>query len=118
MKPIDFVRALTVLALSLAALLLATSSAAQSQAASAAVSQPTISYPDLPSETPAIFKPVVDDFDHIRREVMIPTATANDRRSAHRVRQPATAETMKASPRGIKSSWSSGGSSPSNNSLV
>ena len=29
-------------------------------------------YPEFPSETPAEFEPVLDGFDHVRREVMIP----------------------------------------------
>jgi uncharacterized protein len=29
-------------------------------------------YPALPSETPAVFKPITDTFDYVRRDVMIP----------------------------------------------
>src|SRR5260370_12909660 len=62
MKPINFVRALTLLAPMLSALLLAEHSAAQVPPAAAT----------LPSETPAQFTPVTDSFDYARREVMIP----------------------------------------------
>jgi putative CocE/NonD family hydrolase len=72
MRRIDSVRALTVLASWLVALFFVAPVAAQNEAASVAVAQPPILYPDLPSETPVTFEPVVDDFDHIRREVMIP----------------------------------------------
>src|SRR5215831_2247191 len=34
--------------------------------------KPPATYPDLPTEIPAKFKPVNSDFDHTRREVMIP----------------------------------------------
>jgi len=40
-------------------------------AAVATDAQETVSYLGLPSETPAAFEPVFDDFDFIRREVMI-----------------------------------------------
>ncbi len=33
---------------------------------------PPAQYPALPSETPAIFEPVTDRFDHVRRDLMIP----------------------------------------------
>ena len=45
---------------------------AQSDVAPEAVSQPPVSYPDLPSEMPAVFEPVTEDFDYVRRVVMIP----------------------------------------------
>jgi putative CocE/NonD family hydrolase len=35
--------------------------------------KPPATYPELPSEIPAKFKPVLDSFDHVRRDVMIPT---------------------------------------------
>jgi uncharacterized protein len=37
-----------------------------------ALAQPPPQYPAFPSETPAIFQPITDSFDYIRREVMIP----------------------------------------------
>lgn len=40
--------------------------------AAAAPAQEPVSYSELPSETPALFEPVTGDFDHVRREVMIP----------------------------------------------
>jgi putative CocE/NonD family hydrolase len=46
--------------------------AAQAPSASKTESAPTVAYPGLPSETPASFEPVVDEFDHIRRNVKIP----------------------------------------------
>ena len=33
---------------------------------------PTPKYPNYPSEMPAAFKPAVDTFDYVRRDVMIP----------------------------------------------
>jgi hypothetical protein len=35
-------------------------------------SPPPAQYPALPSETPAVFQPVTDRFDHVRRDLMIP----------------------------------------------
>ncbi len=67
----DVVRTLKVPALLLTLLALAAPGAAQNQDAPTAVS-PTTTYPDLPSETPAVFTPTFDGFDHVRREVMIP----------------------------------------------
>jgi putative CocE/NonD family hydrolase len=40
--------------------------------ASAQQPRPAPRYPGLPSETPAEFKAPTDDFDHVRRDVMIP----------------------------------------------
>ena len=34
--------------------------------------QPAPKYPQLPSETPATFQPATDEFDYVRRDVMIP----------------------------------------------
>ena len=68
----DSVHALIILALGLAAILVAVSLEAQSQEASAAVSPTPMAYKELPSETPAEFEPVTGEFDHIRRDVMIP----------------------------------------------
>jgi putative CocE/NonD family hydrolase len=62
---------LTVVASWLAALFCVAPLAAQNETASAAVTQPPMSYPDLPSEMPDAFEPVTEEFDHIRREVMI-----------------------------------------------
>jgi putative CocE/NonD family hydrolase len=62
---------LTVVASWLAALFCVAPLAAQNETASAAVAQPPMSYPDLPSEMPDAFEPVTEEFDHIRREVMI-----------------------------------------------
>ncbi len=45
---------------------------AQSQDATAAAAQTPMTYEDLPSEMPAVFEPVTEDFDYIRRVVMIP----------------------------------------------
>jgi putative CocE/NonD family hydrolase len=53
------------IAVALAALMLVDASARQT------TTQPP-KYPGLPSETPAVFKPVLDEFDHVRRDVMIP----------------------------------------------
>ncbi len=72
MTRIESVRALTVLASWLAALFCVAPLAAQNETASAAVTQPPMSYPDLPSEMPDAFEPVTEEFDHIRRDVMIP----------------------------------------------
>ena len=68
----DSVHALIILALGLAAILVAVSLEAQSQEASAAVSPTPMAYEELPSETPAEFEPVTGEFDHVRRDVMIP----------------------------------------------
>jgi uncharacterized protein len=38
----------------------------------AACQRVPVTYPKLPSETPAELKPAVDDFDYVRRDVMIP----------------------------------------------
>ncbi len=40
-------------------------------AGACAAQAPAPKYPNYPSETPAEFKPVVDSFDHIKRDVMI-----------------------------------------------
>jgi len=45
---------------------------AQSEAAPEVLPQTPMAYEELPSETPAEFVPLTEDFDHIRREVMIP----------------------------------------------
>src|SRR5713226_1069692 len=64
MKPVNFVRALTLLALLLCAFVLAERSVAQAPPPSAAST--------LPSETPAQFTPSTYGFDYARRDVMIP----------------------------------------------
>src|SRR6266851_5581494 len=64
MKPVNFVRALTLLALLLCAFVLAERAAAQAP--------PPATTSTLPSETPAQFTPVTDSFDYARRDVMIP----------------------------------------------
>src|SRR6267378_4600268 len=66
MKPVNFVRTLTLLAPLLGVLLLAERSVAQAP-------PPAPSATTLPSETPAQFTPVTDSFDYARRDVMIPT---------------------------------------------
>jgi putative CocE/NonD family hydrolase len=74
-KGIHRVRALIVLAPLLGALLFAEPSAAQALEAAKAAPAPTpppALYPALPSEMPAKFVPTYDDFDHVRREAMIP----------------------------------------------
>src|SRR3989442_12944665 len=63
MKLIHCVRTLSLFAPMLGALLIADSAAAQAPPASAPST--------LPSETPAQFTPVADNFDYTRREVMI-----------------------------------------------
>ena len=65
MKRMDCSYTLTVLTMLLAALLLVEPSTAQNSA-------PTAKYPDLPSETPAKIQPVIDSFEYVKREVMIP----------------------------------------------
>src|SRR6266481_4829999 len=64
MKPVNFVRALTLLALLLCAFVLAERSVAQAPPPSAAST--------LPSETPPQFTPSTYGFDYARRDVMIP----------------------------------------------
>jgi len=46
-------------------------SAAQTEEAAGTVPQAQVTYPGLPSEMPATFEPVFDNFDHTRRDVMI-----------------------------------------------
>ncbi len=46
--------------------------AAQNADRSPAASDAPMSYPGLPSETPAIFEPPLEEIDHIRHNVMIP----------------------------------------------
>ena len=46
--------------------------AAQTAKPAPAGAQPPASYGDLPSETPATFEPVIDSFDYVRREAMMP----------------------------------------------
>ncbi len=64
MTLMDCTRTLRLVALG--ALLFAVRPAAQ------ATPQQPASYPAFPSETPQVFKPVTDSFDHVRRVVMIP----------------------------------------------
>jgi putative CocE/NonD family hydrolase len=64
LKPFDCIRSFILLASMLRALLCALPLAAQTVA--------TPQYPSLPSETPAKFEPKTDNFDYVRREVMIP----------------------------------------------
>ena len=45
---------------------------AQSDAAPEAPARTPMAYEELPSETPATFEPVTGEFDHIRREAMVP----------------------------------------------
>jgi putative CocE/NonD family hydrolase len=45
---------------------------AQTEAAPEVSSQPPVAYEELPSETPSMFEPVTEAFDHVRRDVMIP----------------------------------------------
>jgi putative CocE/NonD family hydrolase len=66
MKPIDYIRKLTLLAPVLGALSFVDLSAAQTAA------PPPAKYPSLPSETPARLEPSTDGFDYVRRDVMIP----------------------------------------------
>ena len=72
MKRTDVARALTVLGLSLALLVLAAPAVAQNEGISAVATQPPMTYEELPSETPAVFEPVTEEFNYIRRVVMIP----------------------------------------------
>jgi len=60
-----------VFAEALGALCFAEPSAAQTEEAAGTVPQAQVTYPGLPSEMPATFEPVFDDFDHTRRDVMI-----------------------------------------------
>jgi putative CocE/NonD family hydrolase len=62
----DCVRVPALLAPLLAGVLLVAPSGAQTPA------PPAGQYPGLPSETPAHFVPVVDSFDYVKRDVMIP----------------------------------------------
>src|SRR3982074_396733 len=64
MKPVNFVRTITLFAPLLGALLLAERSMAQTPPPAAAAT--------LPNETPAKLNPVTDSFDYARRDVMIP----------------------------------------------
>jgi len=65
-------RALIVFALALGVLSFVEPSVAQTGEAAATVPQTQVTYPGLPSETPAEFVPLTEDFDHVRREAMIP----------------------------------------------
>src|SRR5216683_1776030 len=64
MKPVNFVRRLTLFTLLLGAVLLAERCVAQAP-------PPSPSATALPSETPAQFTPVTDSFDYARRDLMI-----------------------------------------------
>ena len=64
-------RAPIVFAAALGALCFVEPSAAQTEETAATVPKAQVLYPGLPSETPATFEPVFDDFDHTRRDVMI-----------------------------------------------
>jgi putative CocE/NonD family hydrolase len=56
----------------LAALCFVAPSTAQDEAAPASLATAPTTYEDLPSEMPAVFEPVTEDFDYLRRVVMIP----------------------------------------------
>jgi len=45
---------------------------AQSETAPEVLPQTPMAYEELPSETPATFEPVTEEFDHVRHEAMIP----------------------------------------------
>jgi hypothetical protein len=66
MKRIDRVRTRTLLTAALGTLVFVAFPIAQTP------TQPPIKYPALPSETPARLEPVIDGFDYVRRDVMIP----------------------------------------------
>jgi len=68
MSPTARARALIWLSLALAAMLLVSSR----YPSSAQTRQQPATAPGLPSETPATFEPVVEDFDYVKRDVMIP----------------------------------------------
>ncbi len=53
------------------ALLIAAPAAAETEDSAGDAPQTPVSYPGLASETPVSFEPVVENFDHTRREVMI-----------------------------------------------
>jgi putative CocE/NonD family hydrolase len=65
MRYVNFLRPSIVFVATVVALLIA------APAAAATDDKEPVSYPGLPSETPATIDPVFDDFDHIRRDVMI-----------------------------------------------
>jgi putative CocE/NonD family hydrolase len=65
MRYVNFLRPSIVFVATVVALLIA------APAAAATDDKEPVSYPGLPSETPATIEPVLDDFDHIRRDVMI-----------------------------------------------
>ena len=66
------VHALLVIGLAIGIPCLAAPSAAQTGQATGTDTPPPVMYPELPSDTPATFQPVTEDFDHVRREVRIP----------------------------------------------
>jgi hypothetical protein len=68
----DSARSLVWLAAALGAATFGTGAAAQTAKPAPAGAQLLASYGDLPSETPATFEPVMDSFDYVRREAMIP----------------------------------------------